>query len=154
MASSSSIGSPSPGTGGGFSISRISAGKRGFCRTGGTGGLNTPPLPSVIASILRENSSGDKFISSGGIVGFVRILSAQPPSPSRRGISCGPVPDDSAAGFVSSLSAQLYGTGCAGLAGGFGGGRTGLSVKLGRGYRITLPYPQNFRVPFSGSARC
>src|ERR1017187_4617332 len=153
MASSSSIGSPSPGTGGGFSISRISAGRRGFCRTGGTGGTRGL-LPSVISSILRENSSGDRFISSGGIVGFVRILSAQPPSPSRRGISCGRVPDGSAAGFVSSLSAQLYGTGCAGLAGGFGGGRTGLSVKLGRGYRITLPYPQNFRVPFSGSARC
>src|ERR1019366_3800407 len=127
MASSSSIGSPSPGTGGGFSISRISAGKRGFCLTGGTGGTGGL-LPSVISSILRENSSGDKFISSGGSVGLVRILSAQPPSPSRRGISCGPVPDASAAGSVSLLLAQSYGTGCAGLAGGFGGGRTGLSV--------------------------
>src|ERR1019366_7751929 len=153
MASSSSIGSPSPGTGGGFSISRISAGNRDFCRTGGTGGTGGL-LPSVIASILRENSSGDKFISSGGIGPYfntapgslyfiISVAQFSGGDMSRAssvpgggagsvslllaqsyGTGCAGL----AGGFVSTLLAQSYGTGCAGLAGGFGGGRTALSV--------------------------
>src|ERR1035441_6174569 len=90
MASSSSIGSPSPGTGGGFSISRISAGKRGFCRAGGTGtGVGPFPILSPlislpILSILRQNSSGERFNISAGSVGLVTILSAGP-DPGRGG---------------------------------------------------------------------
>src|ERR1019366_1760895 len=90
MASSSSIGSPSPGTGGGFSISRISAGRRGFCRAGGTGtGVGPFPILSPlislpILSILRQNSSGDRSNIAWGSVGLVTILSAGP-APGRGG---------------------------------------------------------------------
>src|ERR1035437_3575747 len=90
MASSSSIGSPSPGTGGGFSSSRISAGKRGFFRAGGTGtGVgpfpNLSPLISLpMLSTLCQNSPGERFNISAGSVGLVTILSAGP-DPGRGG---------------------------------------------------------------------
>src|ERR1035437_5976404 len=74
MAASSSIGSPSPGTGGGFSISRISAGKRGFCRAGGTGtGVGPPPVLSPLISLLILSTLLQN--SSGGTVGPPPILS-------------------------------------------------------------------------------
>src|ERR1035437_111957 len=140
MASSSSIGSPSttPGTGGGFRTSRISAGGRSLCREGGTGaGFRPSPLLSSlisfsILSILRQNSSVGRFNISGGSVGLVTILST------------GPDPGRGASKVCGGFSGGRF----VGNFGGIEGGR--VSALLGRRGGFTLPHRHSQRFHFSG----